>query len=245
MSLPRIGILVVTHENLAYTKQAMPSIRSHHPMDVLVIDDGSKDGTREWLSQNGYSWLPGESKDSLSGRWNMGVDLLLAKEARYVAILNNDIILSPVAIDGLAACLENHKDVFVALGENRRHLNDPTQIPQLQSQVDEEASRQMDDFGCFMLGRECWDVVGKFDEEYKPYFFEDFDYEHRVHLAGKRVIATRLAPMFHYGSRSTSKMPPNTSIINANMRRFISKWGGGACAVWDAIPAIRYSGHSL
>jgi len=51
MTKNTIDILVVTYNRLAYIKNfiAMLYLSTNHPIRIIVIDNGSVDGTREWL----------------------------------------------------------------------------------------------------------------------------------------------------------------------------------------------------
>jgi cellulose synthase/poly-beta-1,6-N-acetylglucosamine synthase-like glycosyltransferase len=45
------SIVIVTHNQVAYTRQCLDSIRDRtdEPFEIIVVDNGSTDGTREYL----------------------------------------------------------------------------------------------------------------------------------------------------------------------------------------------------
>ena len=51
---PRVAIFTITYDRLAYTKKSFESLykTAGYPFDHFVIDNGSKDGTKEWLWEN-------------------------------------------------------------------------------------------------------------------------------------------------------------------------------------------------
>jgi GT2 family glycosyltransferase len=221
----KVGVLMTTRNCLGYTQPALQSIKSSHPLDIVIVDNGSNDGTRNWLTQNKYSWLHGETKNSLAGRWNLGLAHLFGRGADYVAVLNNDLLMSPVALDGLVECLQKHEDAFISCGENfRGRMADPADILRRTEQKDADGVTNHDDFCCFMIHRRCWETIGPLDEGFTDFFFEDIDYRYRVEIAGKRTIVTSLAPIYHYG-RTSVKDDNHDAAFTANRKRFVDKWG--------------------
>ena len=53
----RVTAVITTHNRLGLLKRAVESVRSqtYEEMELVVVDDASSDGTREWAeSQNFY-----------------------------------------------------------------------------------------------------------------------------------------------------------------------------------------------
>ncbi len=53
MTRPSLSVAILTRDRLSYLKKAVESLlRQHTPLDeILILDTGSGDGTREWASQ--------------------------------------------------------------------------------------------------------------------------------------------------------------------------------------------------
>lgn len=102
-------------------------------------------------------------------------------------------------------------------------------------------------FGCFMLSEDVWRTIGDFDEEFYPVYFEDTDYRYRCKLGGVPIEewpVTELQSIYPGRDRATSgiihgKHDPDgyqgwrgeklawfNSRWEANLQRYMTKWGG-------------------
>jgi FkbM family methyltransferase len=87
------------------------------------------------------------------------------------------------------------------------------------------------DFSCYLIRKEVWERVGKFDEGYKMAFCEDNDYHVRLHMAGVDAHSIDL-PFYHVGSNTINTLPTAEreelcKAADANREYFKSKWGFG------------------
>lgn len=85
-------------------------------------------------------------------------------------------------------------------------------------------------FSCFMVRKELFDKVGRFDENFYPAYFEDNDFHRRMKLAGA-VEAIAPCGYDHVNSGTLKRFTPaQTEQHHANFRRarsyYVSKWGG-------------------
>lgn len=76
-------------------------------------------------------------------------------------------------------------------------------------------------FSAFIIRQACWDVVGEFDAEFRPAYYEDNDYYHRCEICGVPVgrVKTDDCGDVHHGSASGG----NSGITRG---RYLAKWGG-------------------
>jgi glycosyltransferase involved in cell wall biosynthesis len=98
-SPPLFSVIIPTYDRLELLKRALQSVKeqSFSDYEIVVVDDGSKDGTREWLAEN-ESWLR-EIRQSNKGPGvarNAGVQTAFGE---YCAFLDSDDVWFPWTLD--------------------------------------------------------------------------------------------------------------------------------------------------
>src|SRR6266446_4737850 len=97
-------VLILTRNNLELTKRAVESVAQQGiPTELLILDNGSTDGTKEWLSSQNKSgrWLRFSDNSGVSHGWNVGLRLSFEPDlqgsdlpfADHVLVINNDVVL--------------------------------------------------------------------------------------------------------------------------------------------------------
>ena len=235
-----------------YTKKCIDSIVTKHDYRILLIDNGSTDETREEagkLVSDKFAHYRNEEAWSCAKSWNFGIQDGFDRGYDYVLVLNNDILLHPEAIDRMVERFEDEKIdsdnisvdiadelkisnlVMVSCLDVRGECEKPEDVILLSPEKKEEVPESPHpNFSAFMINKECWNKIGPFDENFKPAYFEDNDYHHRIELAGMKAICLPTAMFYHYGSRTqneaTDKPICSSPQFEANGRYYQVKWGG-------------------
>jgi GT2 family glycosyltransferase len=86
-------------------------------------------------------------------------------------------------------------------------------------------------FCVFLLKREAWLRVGRFDEGFWPAYYEDIDYWHRMRHAGVKMLEIETTCYDHVLNGYLKSMTPEENKVfhgymQANYRRYVRKWGG-------------------
>ncbi len=89
-----ISIITAVHNQLAINKIFLEYLKkyTHHPYELIIIDNNSTDGTREFFKENGAIVIENDANYSYPFTQNQGI-----KAAKYdvFAFLNNDITVAP------------------------------------------------------------------------------------------------------------------------------------------------------
>lgn len=217
-----------------FTKPCLDSIRTSRPYRVVLVDNGSTDETREKASKlvsPTFVHRRYEKNIGAAGAWNWGIADGFEKGARYVLVLNNDILLHPHCIDRLIDRIECGDIALATALDLRDELataDDVFRVPSEAKIAVPESEHP--NFSAFLVSRHCWEMVGPFDEKFYPAYFEDNDYHYRILMAGLRAINYPPAMFYHYGSRTQNEacaapLVPS-SLFDENRRRYVEKWGG-------------------
>ena len=220
----RVSIIIPVWNGIDLSRACLDSLRalkrsSWLLCEVVVVDNGSKDGTRPWLEEQVQKtpWITAvfhEENQGFAGGCNAG---LRVARSEYLMVLNNDTLVEPLLLEklmrvwtresrvGLVGPVSNYvvgkQLVKLAEGENEN------EIPKIVARLEEGASGVIDeqDFiaGLCMLGhRSFFEEVGLFDESYGIGNFEDNDLSLRARLAGRRLFIARDAYVHHFGTKT-------------------------------------------
>jgi hypothetical protein len=132
---------------------------------------------------------------------------------------------------------------FEVLGLNRIWPGNPVNQRYRCADLDLEAEAEVEQpAGAFLLiRRDVWEAVGGFDEEFRPLWFEDVDFLHRVSGRGYRTRYVPSAVAEHKGGHSVTQLSSESRAVcwYASLLRYAFKHfqAGGRVAVWSAVVA--------
>ena len=238
----KTSIIIITYNNLDYNRICLESIRKYTPSDtyeVIIVDNNSSDGTREWLKEQTdiKLILNGENLGFPKG-CNLGIDI--SKKDNDILVLNNDTKVTPRWLDNLKICLYSDEKIGAAASitnncSNYQAINVPyTDIENMIDFADknnisnsekwEEKSRLV--AFCMLIKREVINKIGTFDERFTPGNFEDDDLCMRIIEAGYKLMLCNDSFIHHFGSTSFKENYTKFSnILKTNAHKFEAKWG--------------------
>lgn len=205
---PVVIMPVLAH--VAMTNRAVASVQrllapgGGHPT-LIAMDNGSSDGCGPLLrSLTNTLVFTYPRTRSLNRIWNDALTLCFDRLRQpYVLVANNDVVLHR---DTYVALVADGGLFVTAVGRDRAVDDEPLPSPL--------PRRPHPDFSCFLIRRECWERVGRFDESYWA-FASDCAYHLRMHAMGIEAVSLPV-PFFHESS-GTLKYASNA------MRDFICK----------------------
>lgn len=240
-----VSIVILTFNQLAYTKECVASIRKHtpEPHEIIFVDNGSTDGTVKWLRtlarEHGRCRLIENKKNQgFAKGCNQGIE---ASRGEYVLLLNNDVVVTPEWLAGLLECLKSAPDAGI-VGPMTNTISGPQKTGgascESASGLDEYARafrernrhrrvplRRIVGF-CMLFRRSLAAEIGLLDETFGTGNFEDDDYCLRAALSGRENRIAGDVFIHHYGSRSFIGNRINYgSTLTGNRKRFLEKWG--------------------
>src|SRR5512147_2918301 len=100
-----ISLVIPVYNQLHYTKQCVEAIQRHTtiPYELILVDNASSDGTHEYLRTLKATIISNEKNLGCAKAWNQGIR---ASGGTMVAILNNDIVVTPGWLERLVAFME-------------------------------------------------------------------------------------------------------------------------------------------
>lgn len=255
-SFPKIVVVIVNWERSSDTIECIDSVlRSNVPeMQVLVVDNGSEDGSSEKISRS----FPQATLVSLpqnlgfAGGYNEGIKHALKSGASHIFLLNNDTVIEPETIYQLMTSpwdvavpkilFYNKPDCIWSAGARWRTFPPGVVMIGFRRQdgrLSAVSHRLEYATACaLMIRRQVLEIVGGFDPEFINYM-EDYDFAYRVKEAGFNMGFVPEAKVFHKVSRTLGEYTPrrwkhqgkNTVLFYRKNQRF-SWWKLWTFLIW-------------
>ena len=194
---PTVSIIIPNYNHAQYVGDAINGVlnQTYSDYEVIVVDDGSKDNSREIIGQFGDKVRAiYQQNQGLSAARNTGIN---AARGSYIGVLDADDLYEPEFIDTLVSSLESQPDADGIYCGYRfiDHLNNP--LPQIEArEVAPEYLHQALVDGNFLVPesmfvrKHCYDKVGLFDTSLRA--LEDFDMWLRITSQFKVIYTTRI-----------------------------------------------------
>ncbi|WP_338588439.1 glycosyltransferase family 2 protein [Paenibacillus sp. Y5S-9] len=237
-----VSIIIPTYNQREYVLQCVSSIEKHTPapFEIIVVDNGSKDGTAEAMLRKGGMVRVAalDQNRGFAGGVNHG---LMMARGRHIIVLNNDTLVTPGWLDNMMTCLASDPKIGV-VGPVTNYIGGDQQIQVPYREVEEmwpfAATHNRPDADkhritdrlvgfCWLFSRELLERVGYLDEGYAVGNFEDDDWIIRVKLSGYQLAVAGDAFIHHFGSVSMKALgEQDFAVVNKDNEQFYSqKWG--------------------
>ncbi|MCL1990697.1 MAG: glycosyltransferase [Defluviitaleaceae bacterium] len=254
--MPKTSIIILTYNNLAYNKGVLKTIRTYtkpETYEVIMVDNASTDGTREWLQEQeptGVKVIFNDENVGFPKGCNMGISH--AEAGNDILLLNNDIEVTHNWLENLQIALYSDSTIGAVQGLDAYrfhgaknddgevipflHLRDTSPIHQfaVKNNTSDPSRWKYTNFltgYCLLIKRHVLDQVGLLDETFSPGNFEDDDLSFRILAAGYYLLHCYDCFIHHFGSQSFRKDESTYwQLIETNAQKFIAKWGFHA---WD------------
>lgn len=224
----KTAIVILNWNGLEYLKMFLGSVvkYSANPETIVVVaDNGSTDGSPEWVSENfGEVKLILLGKNhGFAGGYNLAINQL---DARYFVIINSDIEVTKGWLDPLVSFMDNNSDVASCqpkiLSYNRKdHFEyagaagsfiDKYGYPFCRGRIFDKIERDNGQYNsgidifwssgaCMIVSAEAWRACGGFDDAFFAHM-EEIDLCWRFAKAGYRVRFVPESVVYHIGGGS-------------------------------------------
>lgn len=211
----KVTIIIPNYNGLAFMEPCMEALnrQTYKDFSVLVVDNGSTDGSTEWLKERGIPSIFLETNTGFSGAVNAGIR---KAKTPYVILLNNDTKADPDYVGELVRAIEkspkifsvssrmiqmHHPDLMDDAGDMYSVLGWAYQrgVGQPTGRYDSPARVFSACAGAAIYRRNVFEKIGYFDEMHFAYL-EDIDVGYRAKLYGYDNLYCPTAKILHVGS---------------------------------------------
>ncbi|MEP7365601.1 MAG: glycosyltransferase [Acidobacteriota bacterium] len=259
-----VSVVIPTRDGRELLERLFESLRREldgWPHEIIVVDNGSSDGTREWLRNVVLEWS--EQPLSFASAVNRGI-----RRAQYshVLLLNNDMTLEPGFFAPMFAAFERVPDLFCATAqilfpEGMRREETGKAVWQARRGSEDEFFLRCDEpvagedqtyvlygsGGCSLLDAGKLAELGGLGEQFVPAYVEDLDLGWRAWQRGWASVFVAGAKVVHRHRATTSRFFSAQELdiaVKVNFLRWmVSSVASGAvfARLWSE--AIRHLNH--
>lgn len=211
----RTTVIIPNYNGLKFMENCLNSLERQTVKDfrILVVDNGSSDGSVEWLKKRQVPTIFLEENTGFDGAVNVGIR---ASETPFVLLLNNDVVVDSRFVEMLENAISGSKKIF-SVSSRMLQMSKPGLMDDAGDmysvlgwayqrgvgQPAERYNRPAKVFsacaGAAIYRREVFDEIGEFDEMHFAYL-EDIDVGYRAKLYGYENVYCPYAKVLHVGS---------------------------------------------
>jgi GT2 family glycosyltransferase len=253
------SIVVVARDNLMLTADCLASIVTHTPrsFEIILVDNGSADDYRGLVAKlrarnARVTWLRNQRDFGYAQACNQG---LAAARGEYLALLHNDVIVTPGWLGRLLALMAVNPAVALTgpslsacAGPQAPGLRTYEEVAELAAFAEPWAVSHADELAvtmplsgaCLVMKRQVVERVGGLDPRFGSSIHTDDDFCIRAYRAGFRMAIAFDAFVHHVGGATWKALGLDRGRAAAESRqRFGEKWGLTADAnVESAVRAL-------
>lgn len=243
-----VFVIIPVHDRLGFTRACLSSLRqqSFGEFTVVVVDDGSTDGTRAALEADypEVTLLAGDGDLWWTGAMNRGLEWVLPRADRgdHVLTLNNDTRLPADYLDTLLALSVRHPNALV--GSVAVSSDDPERIVDGGVCIDWRTARSTSPAKgltwsqavehlaeavpvSVLSGRgtlipvEAFRRVGLYDQRRLPHYGADWEFARRAQRSGLQLLISYSARVFSH--EGATGLRPSTQALSFSdfLRAFV------------------------
>ena len=241
-----VSVVIPSHNGQHLLKTLLPSLMPQISKsdEVIVVDNGSSDGTEQWLRDTYPSVTLIIEAKPLGFARSSNIGIAAAKYS-HLLMLNNDMVVEPNFVAALRGGFDKVPQLFGATaqiffpeGARREETGKAFRVPPNELSLDgfpvrcdlpiegEDGSYvYYGSGGCTLYDTAKLKALGGFGEQFAPAYVEDLDLGFRAWQRGWPTIFAANARLLHFHRQTSSKMfqPEEIDLlVQRNYLRFIA-----------------------
>jgi glycosyltransferase involved in cell wall biosynthesis len=218
MSAPLVSVVVPAFNATRFIRDALASIvrQAYEPLEILVVDDGSSDGTAQMARSFGArpTVIEQPNRGPAAAR-NRGI---ASARGGLIAFLDTDDVWPDGKLALQVERLTKDPSLDVVLGQIRYEALDDRTLDGIRFDEPEGVLTNVN-LGAGLFRRNVFDRIGSFDESLR--FSEDQDWFLRAREAGVRIAVmaeVTLLYRLHAGNMTRGKSPRELALAQVLKR---------------------------
>lgn len=211
----KVTVVIPNYNGLKFMEPCFKALKaqSDRNFELLVVDNGSSDGSVEWLKEREIPSIFLPENTGFSGAVNVGIK---ASKTPYVILLNNDTEPEPDYVKEMVRAIERSPKIFSVSPKmiqlyHKELMDDAGDMYSLLGWAYQRGVGQSSKgytkpcrvfsacAGAAIYRREVFEKIGGFDEAHFAYL-EDIDVGYRAKIFGYENVYWPAAVVYHVGS---------------------------------------------
>lgn len=210
-----ISIVIPLFNAIKFTRECLKTLpQTSNGYELILVDDGSTDGTREWVETLGHKFLFHDKNYGIHRAWNNGIKMA---SGEFICISNSDILFTK---DWDIPLINNLNDSVWVTSPYHTNGDVPLDFPKGKHRT----TNGLAVLGsCFMARRDLFDKIGFFPEQMRLFYGDNWLCD-IVDKKGGVIKQIENSYVHHHVSRSVGKaisqMEIDHNIYIANRKNF-------------------------
>lgn len=232
---PKIYFIIITYNAMKWAERCFSSLRkSSVPVNCIVVDNGSTDGTQEYIKTlfPEVDFIQSEENLGFGKANNIGIEKAYKAGAEFFYLMNQDAwifensveellkvydnypdkdeigILSPMHLDGSEKMFDKHFEIYLSRNTGNNRLISDYVLKKVKTQYELDFVNAAH----WMIPCATIEIVGGFN----PYFFhgaEDYDYKNRVAFFARKTLIATSSFVVHDAKQEYVEKDPQKALI--------------------------------
>lgn len=222
-SFPTVYVLCGVYNHLECTRKILKCLndQNYPHIKTIIIDDGSTDGTSQYLKQNDpkMTVIRGNGNLWWTGSMYLGVEkvLRMAKNGDYILTINNDCFFDKHYINQLVNMSNHLKRAIVGSliisQDDQQTISDagvfidwncgkfihlgPKKVNQLPKDIYYQDQINVLSTRGTIFPIEVFKKIGNFDKKNFPHYLSDYEFTYRANRAGYKLVLSYQVKVFN------------------------------------------------
>lgn len=226
---PTIDVVIPSFNGKYLLEKHLPQVikNSDFLNKIIVIDNGSTDGTIEWLHMHHPDVIIVKNKTNLgfTKPVNQGVAV---SDADYLVLLNNDVHPEKGYLKNILRFFEDKEVFAVSFNENESSWPQVSWDGKIQFTRGADKTRPYYSAwasgGSAIFKRTIWNKVGGLNEIYAPFYWEDIGIGYRAWKMGYKIIWDNESLVYHEHESTAKKINPQYLSLIKQRNELLFTW---------------------
>lgn len=219
--MPKVSVIVPTYNAMSYIAETVASIlnQTFTDFELILIDDGSSDGTAQWITQVADPRVKAITQENKGKAQTCNIGIRLA-QGEYLAFLDHDDLWQPTKLEKQVNCLDQDPDAglvttWLTIIDGQSKVTSDVMASSVEGQVWQQVieKNSIHSASIPLIRRRCFETVGMFDET----LFPSEDWDMWIRIAARYTFAVVKEPLTQWRQHANNTSNDAQKMLRAGL----------------------------